>query len=117
MTAPRKQCAKCPWKTSTDPRDIPDGYCEKKHRALDSTIATPGALTVGGLHMMACHETKPGKELPCVGWLAHQLGEGNNIGLRLAVIQGRVDANVETVGEQHESLEATFPKPKRKRTK
>ena len=109
---PRRQCAKCPWKVSTDPHDIPNGYCETKHAALSNTIAEPGR--VGDAHkktlrMMACHESMPGEELPCVGWLDQQLGEGNNIGLRMAVIFGRIDANVETVGEQHTCLEDTLP--------
>jgi hypothetical protein len=106
---PRKQCKKCPWRKDTDPYDIPNGYCEKKHAALENTIAVPGALNLGTLRLMACHETPPGKELPCVGWLMHQLGPGNNIGLRLAVSRGRVDANVELVGEQHERFEDTLP--------
>ena len=106
----RKQCKACPWKVSTNPRDIPNGYCETKHAALASTIAPPGQLvSAGELRWMACHETPSGKEKPCVGWLVHQLGEGNNIGLRMAVIRGRVDANVETVGEQHTRLEDTLP--------
>ncbi|MBX3203213.1 MAG: hypothetical protein KF894_34130 [Labilithrix sp.] len=108
--SPRKQCAKCPWKKSTDPRDIPNGYCEAKHRDLDRTIAQPGHVRLSGIHMMACHETAVGKELPCVGWLVQQLGPGNNIGLRFAVMQGRVDANVRTVGPQHQHLEDTFPR-------
>ena len=58
---------------------------------------------------MACHETPLGWELPCVGWLAYQLGPGNNLALRLAVIQGRVSADVETVGEQRERFEDTLP--------
>lgn len=114
---PRKQCAKCPWKVTTDPFDIPNEYCVKKHEALKDTIATPGEFRLGRpTPMMACHETKRGKELPCVGWLVNQLGEGNNLGLRLAVLTGRVDANVETVGEQHATLEDTIPrrKPRRK---
>jgi hypothetical protein len=60
--------------------------------------------------MMACHETKPGRELPCVGWLVNQVGPGNNLGVRLAVMQGRIDGNVETVGPQHERFEDTLPK-------
>ena len=108
---PRKQCAKCPWKVSTDPHDIPNGYCEMKHAGLSSTVAKPADIAGMGrpLHIMACHESPIGEELPCVGWLDNQLGRGNNLGLRLAVLQKRVDANVETVGEQHESLEDTLP--------
>ena len=58
---------------------------------------------------MACHESEPGDEKVCVGWLAHQLGPGNNIALRLAVSAGQVDADFELVGEQHERFEDTLP--------
>jgi len=108
---PRKQCKKCPWKTSTNPHDIPHGYCVDKHRALESTIADERAPNIfGPLRVMACHESSVGRELPCVGWLAHQLGAGNNFGLRLAVLRGHIDANIETVGAQHERFEDTLPK-------
>jgi hypothetical protein len=106
---PRKQCDKCPWRTDVDPHDIPNGYCETRHRKLKGTIAQPGRMGLGGISMMACHETKPGKELPCVGWMANQLGPGNNIGLRIAVIAKQVDADFELVGEQHERFEDTLP--------
>ncbi len=58
---------------------------------------------------MACHESHAGREKPCVGWLHQQLGVGNNIGLRLAVFSGRISADYETVGEQHERIEDTLP--------
>lgn len=106
--AVRLQCAKCPWRKDVDPHDIPNGYCEKKHAGLAKTIANPGDLRGSG-SMMACHETPPGKEKPCVGWLVHQLGPGNNIGLRMQVIYGRIDARVRTIGEQHETFEDTLP--------
>ena len=112
MSNPRRQCEKCPWKVSTNPRDIPNGYCPTKHAELDDTIADPGSLHSLGsnaLRMMACHETVEGKELPCVGWLAHQLGPGNNIALRMAAMTGQIDATFELDGEQHERFEDTFP--------
>lgn len=113
---PRRQCKKCPWRVDVDPNEIPNGYCVEKHRALQSTIAPPGELRIGGpLPMMACHETPPGRELPCVGWLVQQLGEGNNIALRIAVMTGAVDGNVQTVGEQHATLEETLPRKRRRR--
>jgi len=106
----RKQCKKCPWRTDVDPHDIPNGYCETKHAALADTIAKPGALNLGGpLRIMACHESKIGKEIPCVGWLAHQLGPGNNIMLRLAARHDRSLTDFELVGEQHERFEDTLP--------
>jgi hypothetical protein len=114
---PRRQCAKCPWKRGVDPNDIPGGYSRDLHAALKSTIAEPGgaASLLGGAKKMACHETGIGSELPCVGWLAHQVGPGNNLGLRLAVVTGRIDGNVETVGPQHARFEDTLPKVRRGR--
>lgn len=112
MTAdrqPRRQCKACPWKKGTNPHEIPNGYSADQHRDLGRTIAEPGTLRGDSLRVMACHETPPGGELPCVGWLVHQLGPGNNIALRLAAMRGRVDANVVTVGEQHETFEETLP--------
>lgn len=114
----RRQCKACPWKKSTDPeRDIPGGYCATKHRNLKRTIADAdmlgnpmGAIFGGTFRLMACHETAVGKELPCVGWLAHQLGPGNNLALRMGVINGQIDADFELVGEQHETFEDTLPK-------
>lgn len=109
-TKPRKQCKKCPWRKDVNPRDIPNGYEESLHCSLQSTIAKPGELNLDGVRVMACHESPIGKEIACVGWLDNQLGPGNNIGLRLAVRFGRIDANVETVGEQHARFEDTLPK-------
>lgn len=106
---PRKQCAKCPWKVSTNPHEIPGEYTVEKHKNLIGTVAT-GLDSLGRtLRLMACHETNPGKELVCVGWLVNQI-ENNNLGVRLAVMQGRIDGNVETVGEQHARIEDTLPK-------
>ena len=109
MNKPRRQCKECPWKTSVDPNDIPGGYDVEKHRGLPRTIAEPSALNFESIRIMACHESSPGKELPCVGWLVHQLGRGNNIALRLMAAAGRIDANVKTVGPQHETFEDTLP--------
>lgn len=107
-----KQCAKCPWRKDVNPHDIPDGYCETKHLKLKETIAEPGVLPKFGesLRIMACHESKPRKMIPCKGWLANQHGPGNNLGLRLAVISGRISMNFELVGEQHQRFEDTLPK-------
>ena len=107
----RRQCAKCPWRVGIDPFDIPNGYNPDQHAALTSTIASPAEIPMPGspLRMMACHETTGGDELPCVGWLVHQIGPGNNIGLRLAAASGHVDMNVKPIGEQHACLADTLP--------
>lgn len=108
-----KQCSKCPWKVAVDPHTIPAGYDVEKHKALKSTMADPQHLlaNVPGLplKMMACHESEAGHECPCVGWLHHQLGVGNNIPLRMWMMGCENGREIETYGEQHETLEDTFP--------
>ncbi len=103
------QCAKCPWKVSTDPHTIPNGYDETKHRALEDTIATPGLVSLRQHKAkMACHESPLGKERTCTGWLAHQLGPGNNLALRLQAMSGAF-GKVILDGPQHQTFEDTLP--------
>ena len=99
-----KQCKKCPWKVTTNPHDIPNGYEEEKHRNLKGTIAEPGSLMCNN-HAMACHE---GHEDYCIGWLINQLGPGNNIGLRMKMLKYDL-SKARTVGKQHERFEDTLP--------
>lgn len=111
MLVAMNQCKACPWKKSTKPeRDIPGGYSEKKHRDLSCTLAEPGMLRSGP--MMACHETPVGKERPCVGWVANQLGAGNNLGLRILALDGRFQG-LKLDGPQHERFEDTLPRRKK----
>ena len=101
-----RQCAKCPWKVSTDPRDIPNGYCEEKHAALASTIAEPGRLDLSALPVMACHESH---DAHCIGWLVNQLGPGNNIALRIKMMSCQNAKHIKLDGEQHKTFEDTLP--------
>lgn len=108
MKVRKQQCEKCPWRKDVDPNDIPNGYCAEKHRGLKRTIAEPGEVRIGGtLRIMACHEAPVGDEYPCVGWVMHQLGPGNNIGLRLLALNGHFKG-LKTVGPQHERFEDTL---------
>lgn len=102
-----KQCAKCPWKVSTNPHEIPNGYDPARHCALSKTIAKPGDVSnlSDPMSAMACHETH---NAHCVGWVHHQLG-GNNIGLRIRMMSCSNIGKLELDGEQHESFEDTLP--------
>lgn len=105
-----RQCAKCPWRKDVDPRDIPNGYSEERHRALERTIAKPAdlaSLEVKELHIMACHETH---DAHCIGWLANQSGRGNNLALRVRLMSCENAGDIRLAGEQHESFEDTLPR-------
>lgn len=109
-----RQCAKCPWKKSTNPHDIPHGYSEELHENLAGTIADETGnlaqvLSGAPLRVMACHEHKSGEEAHCVGWLINQLGPGNNISLRLAMQDCKDLDRIELDGEQHACFEDTLP--------
>lgn len=104
-----RQCKQCPWRKDVNPQDIPNGYCEAKHRNLKSTIATEGdysALSSGVLRVMACHETD---DAHCIGWLDNQLNAGNNIAMRLKMLSCDNADRIKTVGDQHDCLEDTLP--------
>lgn len=104
------QCAKCPWRKDVDPFDIPNGYEVEKHKALAQTIAEPGSLRISGpQHVFACHEHDSDDGVHCVGWLHHQLGVGNNIGLRLQMLSCENVGALRVHGEQHERFEDTLP--------
>ena len=107
-----RQCEKCPWKVSTDPNEIPNGYDVKLHQGLAKTVAAPGdlrGLFGGTLHVFACHESPVGEEAECVGWLMNQLGPGNNIALRMQMRDCENIRHVQLDGPQHERFEDTLP--------
>ena len=58
---------------------------------------------------MACHESPPGRETHCIGWLVHQLGVGNDLALRLKMLDCENVGELQTIGEQHERFEGTLP--------
>lgn len=102
------QCTACPWRVKVDPHDIPNGYTEDRHRALEATIARPGDFGRPGSygHAMACHETD---NAHCIGWLVNQIGPGNNISLRIRMATCENARKIRLRGAQHETFEDTLP--------
>ena len=111
-----KQCDKCPWKVSTDPTTIPNGYTKAAHARLRNTIARVPSF-VGSTKVMACHEHPLGREVYCVGWLMNQLGPGNNTPMRIRMRGCENIGEVELDGEQHDTFEATLPTSRKRRLK
>lgn len=106
------QCKKCPWKTSTNPHDIPDGYTVQLHKDLADTIADPDASLVtlsSELRIMSCHEHDSEEGVHCIGWLENQMGAGNNIGLRFSLLDCTNIGDARTIGPQHPTFWDTIP--------
>lgn len=99
------QCKKCPWRVGTNPHEIPNGYCETKHRALKATIAEEGEIFTSRA-AMACHESH---DAYCIGWLVNQIGVGNNIGLRILMMSCENARAIKLRDEQHQRFEDTLP--------
>lgn len=104
-----RQCKNCPWKIGIDPLDIPNGYCEVRHKSLRSTIAVEGDISAvynPEIKVMACHETD---DTYCIGWLVNQLGIGNNIALRLKMMTCDNSDQIALVGQQYQKFQDTLP--------
>ncbi len=113
------QCKSCPWRVGCVPEaDIPNGYSVRLHENLRGTCQSGDeslrGYLGGALRVMACHYSEGGQEFACAGWLNNQIGEGNNISVRLAVMTGRLPVP-KVDGEQHACFEDTLPKKKKRR--
>jgi hypothetical protein len=103
------QCAKCPWKCTSNPLHIPN-YSPEQHKGLNCTIAQDNNLDFDiPIQIFACHHSKEGNEQPCVGWLTNQLQQ-NNIKLRLKMLACTNFKDLRTIGKQHQNFQDTLPK-------
>lgn len=107
-----KQCETCPWRKEANPFDIP-GYDPEKHLALMTTISR-GLEFSSTINIMACHYSEEGNEDYCVGWLVNQIGVGNNISLRIKMLNCINAEDIEAFGEQHQKFKDTLPKKMKK---
>lgn len=89
MNKLNKPCASCPWRVDATAGDIPN---------FDITLAEnlaatcPDERSMGpdfGASIFACHQSKPGEEFACAGWLA-TVGH-RHPSVRLAVSLKRLD--------------------------
>ncbi|GBF17407.1 hypothetical protein Br6_04813 [Rhodococcus sp. Br-6] len=98
----RRPCAECPWR-----RDVPAGkFTSERYDALAATSGGPGCEAPVSAPMFACHKTAEGAEQACAGWLA--VAGGDHLGVRVAVIQGRLDPAVLEPGEAWPPLFGSF---------
>jgi hypothetical protein len=104
-----KQCSGCPWRKSIDPASIPYGFNHETHKKLVDHRPAEGVFHVTELHAMACHHSNDMDNMYCIGWLENQLGEGNNIPLRIRMRNCTNLNEIETYGEQRERFEDVKP--------
>ena len=103
------QCAKCPWKVSTNPYEIPGEYSKELHENLSITIADPhpkSFVMPTEIKTMACHLTHNNH---CIGYLYNQLGYGNNLALIIKFMNCENLEDMKIIGPQHETFQDTLP--------
>ena len=99
---PRRRfpCNECPWKRDSPPGQIPASRYEELRATSDqSGIAAP---------MFGCHRGEPGTnaDLACAGWLA--VAGVEHLGIRLAVITGRLEPEDLQPGEGWPDLYGSY---------
>lgn len=84
-----RPCSACPWRSDSHADEIPGFRLELAERLAESCPDTRGMGPEFDAPVFACHESRVGEEIACAGWLATA---GNaHPGIRLAVMQGRLD--------------------------
>jgi hypothetical protein len=95
-------CADCPWR-----RDSPAGeFTPQRYEALRATAGRPGAEAGLSAPIFACHKSTEGRDRACAGWLA--VVGYDHLGVRLAVVTGRLPAEALQAGEDWPGLFASY---------
>lgn len=76
-------CNSCPWRVGANADAIPGFSMD----LAEELVATTGREF--GAPVFACHQSRPGKEVHCAGWLA--VYGINNIGIRLSIVAEVLD--------------------------
>ena len=97
-----RPCSECPWR-----RDSPVGqFPACRYEALRDTSGGPGVEAPLGSPLFACHKTPDGQERACAGWLA--VAGVDHLGVRLAVVMGRLPGEALVPGEGWPDLYDSF---------
>lgn len=96
----RKPCPTCPWRVDQHADEIPNFSLELAER-LDRTVGDQF-----GDPIFACHQSREGGEVVCVGWLARY--GWNSIAVRLMLLRGALKPEQLAVGKDWPELHETF---------
>jgi len=97
-----RPCQECPWKVDAEAGKFPT--C--RYEQLTATAGAPGAEVWLDAPIFACHKSPEGGERACAGWLA-TVGR-DHLGIRMAVITGRLDPVALDPGEGWPELHPTY---------
>lgn len=96
----RMPCPTCPWRVSQHADAIPGfklGLAEKLVATTSDQLGAP---------LFACHQSRPEKEIICLGWLVNY--GWDSIAVRLKMLRGEIDPDELERGEDWPELHDTF---------
>jgi len=106
MTVCRKPCPSCPWRIDQDAAAIPHFRLELAEALAATCPDSRGMGPDFGAAQFACHQSRPGEEIVCTGWLATQ--GAAHPGVRLNVALGAAPVDALSPGEDWPPLHAEF---------
>lgn len=98
--AVRQPCKTCPWRTGQDATEIPGfdvDLVERLERCAEDSIDAP---------QFGCHQSRPGEEFVCAGWLA--VCGWDSLSVRLALARGEYDKEQLQPGDDWPELEGSL---------
>ena len=105
----RRPCSECPWR-----KDTPPGmFTRDRYDELRACSGAPGREVSQTAPLFACHKSPEGSEIACAGWLA-SVGY-DHIGVRIAILEGRLDGSVLSPGPDWPELHETHDEMLRRR--
>lgn len=107
LSTPAQPCKSCPWRCDQKAADIPGFDLALAEQLSDTCPDERNTGPAWGAALFACHQSKPGNELICRGWLA-QVGRAHP-SIRLAVLQGRLSPQLLTPNPAGPALHNTYP--------
>lgn len=100
-----RPCRACPWRRDARPEDIPNLSVELAE-GLDATCQRGSYGPEFNDPMFGCHESTPGNEIACAGWLAVEGSAHPNV--RLMIVSGRLDMSALQPRADWPELHANF---------
>lgn len=106
MMACRKPCPSCPWRLDQTAADIPNFRLDLAEGLANTCPDERGMGPNIGDPQFACHQSRPGNEVVCAGWLA-MCGSAHP-GARLNVMLGHTPIEALSPGEDWPALHTTY---------
>lgn len=102
-----RPCPCCPWRLTTHASDIPRFSLVLAEALAETCPDEHGIGPAPRTPMFSCHQSVPGNDIPCAGWLA-QVGDCH-VGVRIALHEERLERGALRPGADWPALHDNYP--------